>query len=53
MYFILRDGKYHDCTHITFRQFMDGAMKGEGRMIRLANEGDWTNHMGTLSPMCG
>ena len=29
MYFILRDGKYHDCTQVTFRQFMDGALKGE------------------------
>ncbi|MGJ7042150.1 glutamate--cysteine ligase [Shinella sp. BE166] len=49
MYFVVRDGKYHDCTHITFRQFMAGALKGE-----LAdwepNLGDWTNHLSTLFP---
>jgi glutamate--cysteine ligase len=49
MYFVVRDGKYHDCTHVTFRQFMNGAMKGE-----LAdwepNMGDWTNHLSTLFP---
>ncbi|NKB53936.1 MAG: glutamate--cysteine ligase [Rhizobiaceae bacterium] len=45
MYFIMRDGTYLDCTHITFQQFMDGALEGE-----VANEGDWTNHLGTLFP---
>ncbi|TDK37547.1 glutamate--cysteine ligase [Rhizobium deserti] len=49
MYFVVRDGKYHDCTHVTFRQFMNGALKGE-----LAdwepNLGDWTNHLSTLFP---
>lgn len=45
MYFILRDGVYRDCTHITFQQFLDGALDGEP-----ANEGDWTNHIGTLFP---
>lgn len=45
MYFILRHGGYVDCTHITFRQFMDGALEGE-----TANEGDWTNHISTLFP---
>ncbi|MDW5314114.1 glutamate--cysteine ligase [Rhizobium sp. PL01] len=49
MYFVVRDGKYHDCTHVTFRQFMNGALKGE-----LAdwepNMGDWTNHLSTLFP---
>ena len=49
MYFVVRDGKYHDCTRVTFRQFMNGAMKGE-----LAdwepNMGDWTNHLSTLFP---
>ncbi len=29
MYFVVRDGHYHDCTHVTFRQFMNGALKGE------------------------
>jgi glutamate--cysteine ligase len=49
MYFVVRDGRYHDCTHVTFRQFMAGALKGE-----LAdwepNMGDWTNHLSTLFP---
>jgi glutamate--cysteine ligase len=49
MYFVVRDGKYHDCTRVTFRQFMNGAMKGD-----LAdwepNMGDWTNHLSTLFP---
>lgn len=45
MYFIMRDGAYRDCTHITFQQFLDGALDGE-----TANEGDWTNHLGTLFP---
>ncbi len=49
MYFIVRDGKYRDCTNITFRQFMDGALKGvidewEPTM------GDWINHLSTLFP---
>ncbi len=45
MYFIMRSGTYLDCTHITFQQFIDGAIEGE-----VANEGDWTNHLGTLFP---
>lgn len=49
MYFVVRDGRYHDCTHVTFRQFMNGALKGE-----LADweptMGDWTNHLSTLFP---
>ncbi|MFD0916169.1 glutamate--cysteine ligase [Pseudahrensia aquimaris] len=49
MYFVLRDGKYHDCTHVTFRQFMDGALKDE-LSDPVANMGDWTNHLGTLFP---
>lgn len=49
MYFIVRDGKYRDCTTITFRQFMNGALKGviaewEPTM------GDWINHLSTLFP---
>ena len=49
MYFVLRDGRYHDATHVTFRQFMNGALKGavpDG----MPNIGDWTNHLGTLFP---
>jgi glutamate--cysteine ligase len=49
MYFIVRDGKYHDCTHVTFRQFMDGALKGEVADWE-PNMGDWTNHLSTLFP---
>ncbi|EKF59136.1 gamma-glutamylcysteine synthetase [Agrobacterium albertimagni AOL15] len=49
MYFIVRDGRYHDCTHITFRQFMDGALKGEVAEWE-PQLGDWTNHLSTLFP---
>ena len=49
MYFVMRDGTYHDCTHVTFQQFMDGALKGE-LSDPVANEGDWTNHLSTLFP---
>lgn len=49
MYFIVRDGKYHDCTHVTFRQFMAGALKGEVAEYE-PNMGDWTNHLSTLFP---
>ncbi|MBX9467672.1 MAG: glutamate--cysteine ligase [Rhizobium sp.] len=49
MYFIVRDGRYHDCTHITFRQFMDGALKGEIAEWE-PQLGDWTNHLSTLFP---
>ena len=28
MYFVTRDGHYHDCTDVTFRQFLDGAKVG-------------------------
>ena len=49
MYFVIRDGKYQDATHVTFRQFMDGALRhevpqGEPTM------GDWYNHVSTLFP---
>jgi len=49
MYFVVRDGKYHDCTHITFRQFMNGALKGEIADWE-PQLGDWTNHLSTLFP---
>ncbi|MBK8455966.1 MAG: glutamate--cysteine ligase [Phyllobacteriaceae bacterium] len=48
MYFVLRAGRYHE-THVTFRQFMAGALKDavpDGR----PNLGDWVNHLGTLFP---
>ena len=49
MYFIVRDGRYHDCTHVTFRQFMNGALKGEVAGWE-PTMGDWTNHLSTLFP---
>ncbi|WP_105429308.1 glutamate--cysteine ligase [Neorhizobium sp. T6_25] len=49
MYFIVRDGKYHDCTHVTFRQFMDGALRQEVEDWE-PTMGDWTNHLSTLFP---
>jgi glutamate--cysteine ligase len=49
MYFVLREGKYRDCTHVTFRQFMDGALKGE-IPDPYPNMGDWTNHLSTVFP---
>ncbi|WP_455477218.1 glutamate--cysteine ligase [Bartonella sp. B41] len=49
MYFVIRDGCYYDCTNITFRQFMNGALRG-----KIANSipsiGDWINHLSTLFP---
>jgi len=49
MYFIVRDGRYKDCTHITFRQFMNGELKGEIAAWE-PTMGDWTNHLSTLFP---
>jgi len=48
MYFVLREGRYHE-THVTFRQFMAGALKDvvpDG----MPTIGDWVNHLGTLFP---
>ncbi len=49
MYFVIRDGRYHNCTHITFRQFMNGALKGEIAAWQ-PTHGDWVNHLSTLFP---
>ncbi|MBW3097127.1 glutamate--cysteine ligase [Pseudohoeflea coraliihabitans] len=49
MYFIIRNGRYHDATHVTFRQFMNGALKGEIDQPE-PTLGDWTNHISTLFP---
>ncbi|MGY6706724.1 MAG: glutamate--cysteine ligase [Rhizobiaceae bacterium] len=49
MYFLIREGRYFDCTHVTFRQFMGGALKDtvpEG----MPTMGDWANHLSTLFP---
>jgi glutamate--cysteine ligase len=49
MYFVIRHGKYYDCTHVTFRQFMAGALEGTVPEAQ-ANVGDWNNHLTTLFP---
>ncbi|WP_048648701.1 glutamate--cysteine ligase [Nitratireductor soli] len=49
MYFVIRDGRYHDCTHVTFRQFMAGALKNE-ISDGWPTIGDWSNHLSTLFP---
>jgi glutamate--cysteine ligase len=49
MYFVIRDGRYHDMTHMTFRQFMDGKARSE-IPDGLATMGDWANHLSTLFP---
>ena len=49
MYFVIRDGHYHDMTHITFRQFMAGAARNEVP-DGLPTMGDWANHLSTLCP---
>src|SRR3990170_2308809 len=49
MYFVIRDGQYHDMTHVTFRQFMAGAARNE-IPDGLPTMGDWANHLSTLFP---
>ena len=49
MYFVKRGATYHDATHVTFRQFLDGALKNEIPGVE-PEIGDWTNHLGTLFP---
>ncbi|MGD9914862.1 MAG: glutamate--cysteine ligase [Rhizobiaceae bacterium] len=49
MYFVIRDGRYHDMTHLTFRQFMDGAAHNQ-IPDGVPTMGDWTNHLSTLFP---
>ncbi|MEX3007097.1 glutamate--cysteine ligase [Hoeflea sp. TYP-13] len=49
MYFIVRDGHYYDCTHVTFRQFMNGAL-AKDVPDGIPNMGDWANHLSTLFP---
>jgi glutamate--cysteine ligase len=48
MYFVYRDGTYHDVTGKSFRDFMVGKLEGfEGEM---PNIGDWSNHLTTIFP---
>jgi glutamate--cysteine ligase len=49
MYFVIRDGSYHDMTHMTFRQFMDGAAHNQVP-DGMPTIGDWANHLSTLCP---
>jgi glutamate--cysteine ligase len=49
MYFVIRDGHYHDVTHVTFRQFMAGALR-DTIADGMPNMGDWANHLSTLFP---
>ncbi|MET0598415.1 MAG: glutamate--cysteine ligase [Mesorhizobium sp.] len=49
MYFVIRDGHYHDVTHVTFRQFMEGALRSE-IPDGWPTLGDWANHLSTLFP---
>lgn len=49
MYFIIRENRYHDVTHVTFRQFMEGALRNE-IPDGLPTIGDWANHLSTLFP---
>ncbi len=48
MYFVYRDGKYHDVTGLSFKDFMAGRLAGfEGELPTLD---DWENHLTTIFP---
>jgi glutamate--cysteine ligase len=49
MYFVIRDKHYYDATHVTFRQFMNGALRNDVP-DGMPNMGDWANHLSTLFP---
>ncbi|TKT74124.1 glutamate--cysteine ligase [Aquamicrobium sp. LC103] len=49
MYFLIREGRYYDVTHVTFRQFMDGVLR-DTVPDGLPTMGDWANHLSTLFP---
>ncbi|MCB1384492.1 MAG: glutamate--cysteine ligase [Nitratireductor sp.] len=49
MYFIIRDGKYIDMTHITFRDFFKGGAAKDMPGV-VPTIGDWSNHVSTLFP---
>lgn len=48
MYFIYRDGQYHEATNGTFRQFLEG--KHPAAPGQLPTMPDWGNHLTTLFP---
>ena len=48
MYFVYRDGIYHDVSGKSFKDFMNGTLEGfEGQIPTIA---DWEDHMSTLFP---
>jgi glutamate--cysteine ligase len=49
MYFVTRDGRYHDMTRYTFRQFMGGRAPDDLPDPE-PTMGDWKNHLSTLFP---
>ncbi|MCO5160351.1 MAG: glutamate--cysteine ligase [Mesorhizobium sp.] len=49
MYFVIREGRYIDMTHMTFRDFMAGRARGEVP-DGMPTMGDWANHLSTLFP---
>ncbi|SEP63885.1 glutamate--cysteine ligase [Faunimonas pinastri] len=49
MYFVVRDGRYHDMTSVTFRQFLEGGAPDTLR-DKTPTMGDWKNHLSTLFP---
>jgi len=49
MYFVVRDGRYHDMTAFTFREFLAGKAPADLPDPR-PTMGDWKNHLSTLFP---
>ncbi len=49
MYFVTRNGHYHRATHVTFRQYLDGALRDELPGVE-PTLGDWEDHLTTLFP---
>ncbi len=48
MYFVYRDGIYHDVSGLSFRDFLKGELKGFKGEKPTAN--DWSDHLTTLFP---
>lgn len=49
MYFVTRQGRYHEATHVTFRQYLDGALEKDLPGV-VPTMGDWEDHLTTLFP---
>lgn len=48
MYFVYRDGRYHDVTGLSFADFLAGRLKGfEGQKPLMS---DWADHLTTIFP---